>query len=430
MADSPITAAAPPVSQVDQGATNSTPAPAPFNDAFADLDKLGVSEQPATKAPAAMDAARKGKQAAPARILDPSPDKPQKPIVEKPVAEKPATDKPAEEEAAPEEKPAEEDSAAQPKTDKPAADGKLQKGPWQMLREAQAKLKELEGKAPAKPDDAASKAAEERLAKLEATLAEKEREIQLADYTKSDDYAKNFLKPFTDAYTEAREAVAQFQLTDPDSGETRQATPADFDALMRVTDPNKAAEMIDSLFGSGAKAAEVAAMRRDIIKLNTRRANQIESKRVEAAENSGKSVAERQKAQGEIAKTYTETLAKLAAERKEFFAPDEDAKGNEILEKSRAIADLAFGKQAEGKPPISPVELAKIHAVIHAKATGFDRLVYRNKVAASKIAELEKELAEFRKSEPGNGDGKSGKPAAKPMSVAEAAEAALEAMAT
>jgi hypothetical protein len=427
MADSPITSAAPPVAPVDQGATNTT-APqvaAPFNDAFADLDKISAEIQGPTKAPAAKDAQRKSAEAAKpektAKAPTPEPERPGMDPLETP----PAEEKQVVEETPPADKPVET-----PPGDKPPTDAKAKnKGPWQMLRESQERIKELEAKTAAKTDEAASKAAQERLANLEKALAEKEREIQLADYTKSEDYAKNFLKPFTDAYTEARESVSQLQLTDPETGAARQATPADFDALMRVSDPNQAAEMIDAMFGTGAKAAEVAAMRRDILKLNQRRLGQVDAKRAEAAEQGTRVSEQKQKAQAEAAKTYTETLAKLTTERKEFFAPDDDAKGNEILEKSRVIADLAFGKQPEGKPPLSASEMARLHAVIHAKATGFDRAIYRYQQAQAKIATLEKELAEFRSSDPGKGDAKGSKGGQKIMSAQEAADAALEAMA-
>ena len=406
---------------VDQSATNTTEpvVAAPFNDAFAALNEFSLLDQPDVSSPGAKDAkrvsdsakpAKPDKQAKPAKAAEP--DRPGMESLEKPVVDPPPAEPPSE----------------APKVDKPP-DTKPKQGPWQMLREAQARLKEYEAKATAKPDDAATTAATDRLAKLEADLAAKERDLQLADYAKSEDYTKNFWQPFADAYTEAKAAVAKFQLTDIQTGETRQATEADFDTLMQIRDPNEAAEMIDSLFGTGAKAAEVAAMRRDIIKLNTVRIRQIENKRLEAESKTVQTEAEHAKAHGEIAKAYTDTLAKLGIDRKEFFAPDDDPKGNEILEKSRAIADLAFGKQPEGKPKLSGVELARLHAVIHSKATGFDRQVYRNQLLRTKLAAVEKELAEYRTSEPGKGDGKAGAPV-RTLSLMEAAERDLGTMAT
>lgn len=412
MADSPIATEAPPP-------TNSSPpeVAGPFNDAFNDLDKMvGASAQAPSRSPGAKEATRRSE--AQAKAAKPS-EEPVRPGNE-PLEEAPST----------ESKPAEVKSPAELETPvaKPV-EAKPKQGPWQMLREAQAKLKEMESKVSAKPDEASAKAVEEKLSKLEADLAEKEKAIQLADYTQSEDYAKNFHKPFVNAYTEAREAVAQFQVTDLESGETRQATGDDFDALMRVNDPNKAAEMIDIMFGTGTKAGEVAAMRRDILKLNQKLIAQIESKKAESSATRAQTEAQRTKAQQEATKAYTETLEKLTTERKEFFAPDDDAKGNEILAKSRAIADMAFGRLPEGRAPLTPAEAAKLHAVIHAKASGFDRVVYRHQQAQAKIKALEIELAEFRQSEPGKGEGKTGKAPTKNLSPYEAAEAALEAMA-
>ena len=425
MPDSPIATTAPasptPAVSQDNTNTNAPAVAAPFNDAFSDLDKMvGVPEPTASNSPAAKDAARKSARPAEAPKAA-EPERPGTDPLEKPAdIEIPADDKPADVPKADTTKPVET-----PKTgDKPKM------GPWQQLREAQAKLKELESKQAGKVDEAATKAAEEKLAKLESDLAEKEKAIQLADYTQSEDYAKNFLKPFTEAYAESREAVAQFQVTDPETGEVRQATGADFDTLMRINDPNKAAEMIDTMFGTGSKAAEVAAMRREILKLNTRRTAQIEAKKSEAATVRQTTAAERAKSQQEAAKAYSETVEKLITDRKEFFAPDDDAKGNEILAKSRVIADMAFGKLPEGRAPLTPVEAAKLHAVMHAKASGFDRLAYRNQMAQTRIKALEAELAEFKASEPGKGEGKAGSKApVKSMSAYEAAEAALEEMA-
>lgn len=428
MPDSPITAAptAPAPSQMDTNRT-APQVEAPFNDAFADLDKMAGEPPVSTKAPAARHAERKAAESAKAA----NPPKPAEPAPERPGTQ------PLEPDIAPdlETSPKPEDKPADievPKDDgKPPAEAKPKQGPWQMLREAQAKIKELESKAPKSVDSEALKAAEERVAKAEAARVELEKRIELADYTQSEDYAKNFHEPFVNAYSEAREMVAKLKMTDPESGESRQATAADFDSIMRTSDPEKAAEMIDAMFGTGAKAAEVAAARREILKLNSRRLDQIEAKKGEAAKTQSSTLAERQKAQAEVSKAYTEALDKITTDRKQWFAPDDDAKGNEILAKSREIADMAFGKVPEGKKPLSPVEMARLHAVVHAKATGFDRVVHRLAASNARIKALEAEIAEFKGSEPAGGEGKSGKPSGgKSMSPMQAAEAALESMAT
>jgi hypothetical protein len=91
---------------------------------------------------------------------------------------------------------------------------------------------------------------------------------------------------------------------------------------------------------------------------------------------------------------------------------------NAALEQGYMLADLAFNavdpanvsklpkwvqeRMVNGKLP--PQEMAKLHAAIRNKAGAFDRLAYQNKQLQTQLAELKKQLGNYKSSEPGEGE--------------------------
>jgi hypothetical protein len=65
----------------------------------------------------------------------------------------------------------------------------------------------------------------------------------------------------------------------------------------------------------------------------------------------------------------------------------------------------------DGEQPMTGEEMAIAVAAVRNKAAGFDRIAYRANTLAKRVKELETELAQYKASKPGNGDGNGRPPA-------------------
>lgn len=282
------------------------------------------------------------------------------------------------------------------------------------LVEAQARIKELETASATPKDDPEKKQLGETLAQREKRLQELEDELRFTNYERSTDYKDKYEKPFLDAYEAGRRKVESFKLTNAE-GVERPGTAQDFDAFMRITDDNDAAEKAVELFGN--KAPLIMYHREQALALNNSRLRAIEDYRQQGGEREKARVDARAKQQGELA-TLWDTEVKTAFENPKysswFKARDGDAEGAELLERGAAFADEAFGKppkDASGKAvQRSPQELARMHAVVRNKAAAFDYQIHRNQILQKENRAMKKKLAEFESSVPGaaNGKGKAG----------------------
>jgi hypothetical protein len=256
----------------------------------------------------------------------------------------------------------------------------------------------------AKPvDDTERKTYTEQIAGLNKKLEDAMGSLKFADYESSEEYTTKYEAPFVEAWNDGVQQVTGLSVV-TDEG-TRKGTPEDFQAIMRESDNERAATMATEMFGSNA--FYVLASRRELVKLN--------NARVKAVGEFKSGLSERLKTEAEKAeKTKTEfesqriqritTFKKLndeaATKYPDLFAPLEgDDEGNKILEKGFKDADLAF----QGANGLSSDQVVRLHSAVRNRAAGFGRLTYRLKQRDSRIAELEKELAEIRGSAPGDG---------------------------
>jgi hypothetical protein len=126
-----------------------------------------------------------------------------------------------------------------------------------------------------------------------------------------------------------------------------------------------------------------------------------------------------QNRQKNLANAWTETNKELEEKfPKAFQVEQTDAEDKAAHTKGFAVADLLFlGNQAltpeqvEALPggfkktvkagkPLSEVQKVQLHALARLKMANHDRLVARVKARDARIAELEKSLADYEKSEP------------------------------
>lgn len=274
----------------------------------------------------------------------------------------------------------------------------------------QGKLKALEAERnkPADPKDHPEyKKVSETLTAREKRLAELEDEMRFTNFEKSGEYKEQYWGPFAEAYEQGRNKVSAFRITD-ESGQPRQGTAEDFDALMRITDDDAAADFASDLFGN--KAPSVMYHREKVQELNNRRIKAIEDFRKQGGEREKTRTAQQQKTQQEMAAQW-EAEKKAGVEKfPHWFKPEDgDEKGNGLLERGFALADAAFGAELKDPKtgevvPLGPQEMVKLHSAIRNKAAGFDRLAYKHNLAKQRITALEKELQAFKDSEPTPGE--------------------------
>lgn len=371
---------------------------------FADLDTGKTSAPPPKEAPKPEE-----KVKAPAK-----------------AAEKPAAEtKPAEETV----KPAEvEPKPAAVETPKPVKAAELRtayeglkkrvKEEYEpQLQSLKAKLQELEKR---KPDESEPILA--KVKQLETENTELQRKLAFAEFTEDPGYKKAH-QEYADAW---QDAVADFselvvRKTDETTEEvtTRPATADDLLKLanMSLADMDAAAT---EMFGPSAPRA-IAHLQ------NIRRLSVAQHKAEKAAKDHALEYKAKRKLEEEtIRKTMSSTWAEVNKSLQEKFPKAFAVEENDPDDKSShtkgfALADLMFlGGEAltpeqieslpnglretvKAKQRLSPAQQVQLHAVARLKMANHDRKVAALKKATARIAELEKALAEYEKSEPDAG---------------------------
>lgn len=268
--------------------------------------------------------------------------------------------------------------------------------------ELKRKYQELEAQHARLKDDPEKKSLAEKLAEREKRIQQLDETVRFSAWERSEEFNEKYEKPFIETYNASRARIAQMKVNTED-GEPRQGTPEDFDRIMAASDPDQAAALIEEMFGTGAKAATVANLRERVIEANERKYAALDDYR--------KNLSERQKADLEKVKTEQAENAQLwqalnqnAVEtHPEWFAPKEDDdKWNELLQKGFERADMAFIGNGN---KLSRKEIVALHSQVRNQAAAFGPLVYRNRQLEARIQELEKELEQFKTSEPGAGQG-------------------------
>lgn len=388
---------------VETPAAPESPAPpaAEFGDAFAAIDALGRED--GTPTPPEQPPPGDGRVRGPDGKFIPKDKAPEKP------AEK-APEKPVE-------PPKDDIDPSKLKT------SELAKHYHKLRAEQKEWLKakeEYEKKLKTPPEWPEKKSFEEKLAEQAKTLeaerkrlAEYEQELQFTNFTKSQAYKDQYEKPLINAYKLGQAKTAMLQVVERKDEEgnvlqaSRDATAADFDAIMRITDERTAIRKAHELFGEAA--AVVLNHRERVNEKNTLAEQAAEEYRTKGAERE-KAMREQQEKQAKEVSGMIENFQKAAVEKyPTLFKPDEsDPKGNELLERGGHLLNRVLKNGAplkDGEQQMTNEELAIAVAAVRNKAAGFDRVAYRANSLAKRVKELEKELEQFKSSKPGNGDG-------------------------
>lgn len=374
--------------------------PQPFNDAFSDLE--GFTSAPGDEGPP-----KTGKSKTPDM---PPTDKGEVEVPDvEPKPEDKAHDKTPQDKAP--EKPPQDKTPEKPKSRivelSKAYEG-LKAKHRQLEQDLLAKNAEIEAIKSKPVEDPEKKSLQERLTEREERLSDLENEIRFSRYESSQEYKEKYEQPFVDAFQTGRQKTASLKIVEQKNEETgeilspaRQATAADFDRIAMIADDDAATELAHQMFGN--KAPLILYHRERVQELNNAKSKAIEDYRKHGSERE-KQFAEQSKAQREKMVGMFNQITNQAIEKfPELFKPMEgDDKGNELLKKGFDLVDAIF----KGDPnQIPPDKLVAMHAAIRNRAAGFGRLLHQKRGLEAKVAELEKELEEYRGSEPGAGDG-------------------------
>ena len=286
-----------------------------------------------------------------------------------------------------------------------------------------ARLKELETK---QPEDTAPVLA--KLTALQKRNAELEQHMGMVDYEKTSEYQSKYVQPFNDQWARTQAIFDQLEVTErvpdgvDDMGEPkfreqpRPATPEDLLELARLP-LGKMAKRTKELFGESSSLVLNQIV--EIGKLWEVKEHAKKEAATKATEWQAQRGLEFQNRQKNLANAWTETNKELETKFPKAFRVEEGDDGDKSAHtKGFAVADLLFlgnqalsSEQIEALPggfretvksgkPLSEVQKVQLHALARLKMANHDRLVARVKSRDARIAELEKSLADYEKSEP------------------------------
>jgi hypothetical protein len=327
-------------------------------------------------------------------------------------------------EKAPEDKAPEEVKPPDAKLDdkapeKPTPDGKPKK-PSDYLRDELAKQKAraeaLEAevtkfKTSQPAEDPEKKTLAEKLAAIEKKAKEYEDELRFTNYERSPEFKEKYVKPFNDAYAEAISDIEQMtvpvDLNDPE-GAQRKATKDDLNQIVNLP-PQQAGKAAKLLFGEGA---QTMMNHRDSV-LRTWKAQQnalaegrkiAEQREKEITENQTKQQAEVQKQNRELRISHEPEFLERHKDivlQKDDKGEWMDAESAKLLDQDRSVTDMLFSDDTK----LAPEKKLALHAEMRNRAVHFGTVLRGYRKAMAELAEANKKIAEYEKSEPQPGEG-------------------------
>lgn len=266
------------------------------------------------------------------------------------------------------------------------------------LSEYDKKIKELENKPNQSPADLKKiQELEARSTKLEKDYQDAQERLTQADYSKSDEFKRNFVDKGQKSYQQAINDIKRLSVNVTDAaGDTTQrpATQEDFD-LIRSLPPFEQDKKINEMFGTSAYrvAAHITSLERLEGEANEAISN-ARTKAEETRRDNEKKFGERStefKSHADKFKTDIETAHAA------YFAPDPaNPEATEALNNGLKYVDDAASRQHE----MSPKDLAETTTMIRYLAGAAPRLMVEKKQLTEKLAALETELSKYRKSSP------------------------------
>lgn len=311
--------------------------------------------------------------------------------------------------------------------------------PWKLVEEykkrvaeSEARIAELTG---GQKNEEQRKAEAAQIEAMKRRAMELEDEIRYVNYSKSAEFQQKYQEPYNKAWQRAMSELSEISVQDPSTGETRAVEAGDM--LQLVNMPlGQARDVAEQMFGKFAD--DVMTHRKEIRSLYEAQAAALDEAKKMGATREQMRMAQFQEFQQKTAKLVGEVWQKAndSAVKDEkfgkYFNPVEgDDEGNAKLEKGYALVDKAFSENPFA-PNLKPEERQAIirrHAAVRNRAAAFGRLTTQVEKAQARIAELERELKQYKGSEPPTAGGAPATATAQPTSAMERMKAELRARA-
>lgn len=256
----------------------------------------------------------------------------------------------------------------------------------------------------------ALEAAELRAKELEERVVTYDERLRVTDYLNHPEFHEKFVKPVADAIQSAHALVAEM-VVDAE-GEPRQATPQDFDTVLRAPNLTEASRRAKELFGPDL-ASTIVERRQAVLMAEKARQEAIKSAGVKSEEWM-KSQQARAAEQRSRAKSDFDRISQQLAEKyPQLYRPPEGDKDAEAARKSgEELAKLILeGQPAEMPPDQYLTNVAKIYhraASFPMRELMVNRLQQENEALKARLAAFEKSTpdAEGRKVSDGSTAGK------------------------
>lgn len=265
----------------------------------------------------------------------------------------------------------------------------------------ESELAQLRASKPADQTPQESEAYKAEVAKLKDQIKRYEEDLRFSDYTRSEEYRNQYEKPWADEINRAKAELPSFTVTGADGNE-RQATLDDLTPLLNLP-AGKAWAAARATFGDATPA--IMRYRDRLVDIYQRSEQAKQEYREKGAqlskEREAQILAKNLERVESTRKAFDGYINERATKNAALYGADEsDPEGNKLLDSGRKLVDIAF----KGAEDIAEEDLVKIQAEVAARATGFGRMVHRNRQLSEKITALEAKLAEYEKSQPGKGD--------------------------
>ena len=370
------------------------------------------SPKPASAAPTtpAKPTARESMEKALAEKIKPGTSidyTPEKPLGSQPgkAPEQPTEPAGSEEPPTGSEPPPAKDTTADPNAPKPKVN------PWKLMEEHKTRAAKLESEIvelkKLVPNEAARKSEIQELEQTRARAKELEDEIRYVNYSKSPEFKEKYEKPYQQAWSKAMADLKEISVEDPSTGESRQVTANDMLNLVNLP-LGKARELADAAFGNFAD--DVMAHRKEIKNLFESQAQALDDARSKGAEREKQMLEQHQAGWKTLENQASEiwTKANESATKDEsigkYLSPIEGNQDhNQRLAKGQEMVDRAF-KENPMDRKLSPDDRAAIikrHAAVRNRAIAYGPLLHENRKLQARLAEVEKELGQFKGSTPG-----------------------------
>jgi hypothetical protein len=233
-----------------------------------------------------------------------------------------------------------------------------------------------------------------RLAAVEKERDDAYAERRAAKQEASPEFKEKWDKPFNLAAERAKRQVTELTVTDPESGESRPATWADFAALYALP-VGKAIEQANAIFGASANF--VLQQRERLLELDDARKSALEEERAHFKERDNQEVAEQAKEREQVASTWRVTNSRLAETHPDYKDDPEDTEAME----ARKHALTVFDTKVEGADRGDFIKKKLLRdAHIRQRVGAYPVLKLKLSRLEAKNAELQKQVEALKGTDP------------------------------